>query len=207
MAGTQEQMAQYTEVLLEHTKHQGVPVTEVVVFKLKEPFTAEIGQQFETKIFNNANKGKGITRAAWGNSLNDPSTLVWMMDWEKIEDHWGFWQTEHFLPVMAGINDLFVEGRPLVRHYKFGPQGLSTSEFVRVVIWDEKEKTTADEVFNGKDFGSGYSERKGGFAVDMREETWFCTLLGYKSLEEAEESIKLAATENHFVQLKHVINS
>ncbi|KAH7377428.1 hypothetical protein BKA64DRAFT_609496, partial [Cadophora sp. MPI-SDFR-AT-0126] len=205
MAGTPEQMAQYAKVLLEHTKNQGVPVTEVVVFKLKEPFTTEIGQQFETQVFNNAKKGKGITRSAWGNSLDDPSTLVWLMDWEKIEDHWEFWQTKEFLPVMTGINALFVEGRPLVRHYKFEPRGLLTSEFVRVVVWDEKDKTAPDEVLKDKDFGSGHSELKGAFAIDMQEETWFCTLLGYKSLEEAKQSVKIAATENHLVQLKHVI--
>ena len=195
-------MAQYTKVLLEHTKHQGVPVTEVIVFKLKEPFTKKIGQQFQTQIFDNGNKGKGITRAAWGNSLSDPGTLIWMIDWAKIEDHWEFWQTEHFLPVISGINELFVEGRPLVRHYKFEPPGLLSSKFVRVMIWDEKGKTVAEEVLYEKDFDSGYTELKGAFAIDMQEETWFCTLLGYKGLEEAKESIKFNATENHLVRLQ-----
>jgi hypothetical protein len=207
MAGTREQMAQYTKVLLEHTQNQGIPVTEVVIFKLKQPFTKETGHQFRTQIFSNANKAIGITRSAWGNSLNNPKVLIWMIDWKKIEDHWDFWQTEDFLPVMAGINDLFVEGRPLVRHYNFEPQGMLHSEFVRVVVWDEKEKRDKDEAMKKKNLARNCSERKGAFAIDMQEDTWFCTLLGYKSLEEAQIDVEVDAVENHVVQFQHGANS
>ncbi|KAH6672078.1 hypothetical protein B0J14DRAFT_669673 [Halenospora varia] len=137
MAGSQEQMERYIKILLEHTKQQGVPVTEIISFKLKES-------------------------ASEATTVESETTLTWMMDWEKIEDHCDFWQTDKFLPVMAGTSRLFVEGRPLVGHYKFEPMGLLHNEFVRVVIWDEREKATVDEVRNEKTLGHGYLERKGG---------------------------------------------
>lgn len=43
--------------------------------------------------------------------------FVWLLDWEKIQDHWDFWKTQSFPPVMVGISKLFEAGRPLVRHY------------------------------------------------------------------------------------------
>ncbi|KAF4626772.1 hypothetical protein G7Y89_g11384 [Cudoniella acicularis] len=201
--GAQDEMAKYTEILRAHTSQQGIPVTELIVFKLKEPATDATTSVFESKIFANANKAKGLLKAAWGNSLSDPRTLIWMMNWDKIESHWEFWQTDDFLPVMEGISDLFVEGRPLVRHYRFDPTGFLESEWMRVIVFDQGTKCDAEKLLNEKTSAVGCKARKGGFAIDMGEDTWFCAMVTYDNKEQAEWYTvgSLEGVENHLVKL------
>ncbi|KAF2180149.1 hypothetical protein K469DRAFT_693596 [Zopfia rhizophila CBS 207.26] len=137
---TAEQMAAYTALMREYKPAQDRPVTEIAIFKLKEPQSPSTLSYFETQIIHNTIPGKGIKRQAWGFSLSDPHSFVWMLDWEKIQDHWDFWQTPAFGPVIAGIEKLFVPGRPLVRHYEFKPAGMLGKSVQRVFIWNEEEE-------------------------------------------------------------------
>ena len=92
-----EQMAGYAAHLHAHTPapSKGKPVTEIAIFKLQAPFAqdhAAATEEFESQIAANTAPGKphakGIRKIAWGFSADDPATFIWMLDWDKIEDHW-----------------------------------------------------------------------------------------------------------------------
>jgi hypothetical protein len=180
---TQEYMADVTKYLAEHTTQQGIPVTEVIVFKLKDASEANI-TKFEKEIFDSSKLGAGAPRTSWGRSLTDPSVLVWMIDWDKIEYHWDFWQTDAFPPLMAAINDLCVGGNPLVKHYRFEPRGFVDTPYIQLLVWDETEKRDGAAIMSeiGQDEAV---QRKGAYAIDFGSESWFCALLGYDSEEKA----------------------
>jgi hypothetical protein len=60
-----------------------------------------------------------------------------MFDWRRMQDHWAFWHTLAFVPVITTIQEVFVLGQPLVRHYKLGSgPGMSRQERQRVIVWD-----------------------------------------------------------------------
>jgi hypothetical protein len=187
---TAEQMSAYTQLLKTYLPAQDKEVTEVAVFKLKNEQSPEILRDFENRIVASSSRGKGIKRMAWGFSRTDPRTMVWMLDWEKIQDHWDFWQTPAFGSVIQGITDLFVEGRPLVRHYEFSPPGMLNQEYQRIIIWDQENRDTAPEEIlkhNAEAQSSTSKASKGAYAVDMNENTWWCTTFGYNSEAEANQ--------------------
>lgn len=199
-------MAAYTEVLLKNTKVLDEPVTEIVIFKLKQPHTDQTAQQFETQILANAARGKGVRRTSWGYALDDACTLVWQLDWARIQDHWDFWQTPDFGPVMAGISELFVPGRPLVRHYRFDPAGMLREPVQLVSVWDQgalgkKEQDVLAELGYSQQQGRVRSA-KGAYAVDMQEETWYCAMFGFASEDEARASGITQHGESHIVKFK-----
>ncbi|KAH8901733.1 hypothetical protein GQ53DRAFT_631399 [Thozetella sp. PMI_491] len=205
---TAAQMASLTEVLRKHSSALDKPVTEIAIFKLKEMHTDATTAEFEKNIIANTFKGTGIKRMAWGYSLSDPKTLVWMLDWVKIQDHWDFWQTPEFGPVISTITNLFIEGRPLVRHYDFRPPGMLDQEFLHIRVWDEGESNKTDEEIRAtlaatdNDFG-GYKAEKGAYAVDMGEMNWYCTLTGYEDEDMARAAKLTPRGETHLLQLKY----
>ncbi|KXJ91616.1 hypothetical protein Micbo1qcDRAFT_233064 [Microdochium bolleyi] len=199
--GTAAQMAAYTEVLLKHTTVLDEPVTEIVIFKLKQPHTQETTHDFETRILLNSAAGKGVLRTSWGYSLDDPSTLIWQIDWERIQDHWDFWQSERFTPVMQGISDLFVPGRPLVRHFRFAPVGMLHDDFQLISVWDHGQPG-ASEADVLAELGHSSGSAKGAYAVDMQEETWYCAAVGFATEEEARASKVTGRGESHLVKFK-----
>ncbi|KAI4594949.1 hypothetical protein KJ359_007472 [Pestalotiopsis sp. 9143b] len=122
---TSEEMAAYTQRLLAYTPAQNKPVTEIAVFKLNPKFAADhdaAAAEFESQVIEQAAPGKpfakGIRRVSW--------------------DHWEFWQTPGFPPIINTISKLFIPGRPLVRHYDFGGQGMIETTWVRLFIWEKK---------------------------------------------------------------------
>lgn len=121
-------MKAYTQVLLQHTSALDVLVIEVVIFKLREPRNENTTNQIQKNFLMNATRGKGVNRIVWGYSMDDPNMVIIMFDWQKIQDHWEFWQTDLFPPVMQCISTLFEAGRPLIRHYKFDPPGTLNSK-------------------------------------------------------------------------------
>lgn len=209
MAGSQEQMAAYTAMLSTYKPAQDKPVTELAIFKLNEEQSDATIKYFEEQIIANTKGGKGVRRQAYGFSTSDPKTFVWMLDWDKIQDHWEFWQTPHFPPVMACIEKLFVPGRPLVRHYDFKPAGMLEDKIQRVFVWDEPDevrkelgnKAAATIVEKGKARSS-----KDAYAVDMNETIWRSVILGYGSVEEAaaDQFETPEGCEDHVVRLKFV---
>ncbi|KAH7020714.1 uncharacterized protein B0I36DRAFT_392813 [Microdochium trichocladiopsis] len=204
---TPEQMAVYTEALLKHTKVLDQPVTEIVIFKLKQPHSDETTRDFETRILANAATGEGVRRMSWGYSLDDSSTMIWQIDWARIQDHWTFWQTPAFLPVIRGISDLFEAGRPLVRHYHFKPAGMLHEEVQLISVWDQGAPGQAEaDVLAGLGHspdGSGDSKSaKGAYAVDMQGQTWYCAAFGFATEEEARASSVTRRGESHLVKLK-----
>ncbi|KAF2742827.1 hypothetical protein M011DRAFT_481297 [Sporormia fimetaria CBS 119925] len=208
MTDPRPQMAQYAAHLATYTPAQNKPVTEIVIFKLKDAQSAEAMDYFEKQIIANNRHGKGIRRQSWGFSASDPHTLVWQLDWEKIQDHWEYWQTDGFLPLIAAIDKLFVEGRPLVRHYEFKPEGMLGEEVQRVAVWnegDEKAKEEGERKLREmtKEGGKAVS-KKDGYAVDMDETSWRCLVKGYQSLEDAKRDDVAGpeGCENHVVKFK-----
>lgn len=194
-----EQMAAYTAQLLANTPESSLnrPVTEVCVFKLQPQFASDHAAaeaRFNSDIVAQCRPGsphaKGIRRISWGFSAEDPAAFVWMLDWNRIQDHWDFWQTAGFPPVIGAITALFAAGRPLVRHYDFGEPGMLDAGFAvtRAVIWDDgeegKQKQRGREVVSGT---GRAKQSRGGYAVDMGEATWWCTLLGYENEADARE--------------------
>lgn len=198
-----EQMKQYEQVLLQTAPVQGVPVTEIVLFKLIAEPTQEAFDSIKKDFVDNAITGQGIRRISWGPSLDDSKTFALMFDWDKIEDHWTYWQTPQFEPVMACINKWFEPGRPLVRHYQFEPPGMVTKEYTRVYVWDNGTNDGTDRILasvadeNDKSVG-----HKAGFAVDPGEVTWCCVLKGYESEAKARESNVAAKHETHLLKLQ-----
>lgn len=210
---TIEQMTVYAAQLDARTDENAKnrPVTEACVFKLQPEFAndhAAAAAEFDSGIVTHCKPGApyalGIRKIAWGFSSSDPSTFVWLIDWEKIQDHWEFWKTAGFPPVMATISKLFQPGRPLVRHYDFGAQGMFDSDITvaRIVIWDDgaegKEKQRAREL------GSAQGKAKhtrAGYAVDIDETSWWCTLLGYDSEADARADVVYTGdgAESHII--------
>ena len=200
---TAEQMAAYTAMLSQYKPAQDKPVTEIAVFKLNEPQSPELLEYFEKEIIANTTPDEGINKQAWGFSLSDPKTHVWMLDYDKIQDHWAFWQTPAFTPVIAAITKLFEAGRPLVRHYDFQPAGLLDEPFQRVVVWNDEAKVgqKAADLVKGKSVAKNAKEA---YAVDMDETTWRCAVFGYSSQEDADkdEIVAPEGAESHLVKLK-----
>ena len=195
-------MKAYETALLEHKSALDIPVTEVVIFKLLNDRTDETTVSIERDFVANSIKAEGVKRISWGYSVDDPRTVILMFDWRKIQDHWAFWQTDYFPPVLGCIERLFEPGRPLVRHYEFDPVGMLDQEYVRVLVWDEQggSLNSSADVMEG--VGGNSSIRKGGFAVDLDEMTWFCALLGYESEETASKDPVTFKGETHVVKLK-----
>ncbi|XP_014550141.1 hypothetical protein COCVIDRAFT_21322 [Bipolaris victoriae FI3] len=201
---TAEQMAAYAAALRQYKPAQDKPVTEVAIFKLKEAQSAATLEYFERQIIQNTAPGTGIIRQSYGFSLSDPYTLIWMLDWEKIQDHWDFWQTPAFAPVIVCIDKIFVSGRPLVRHYEFQPSGMLRHSVQKVFVWnDELEAPKAESLVGTK---SNASDRKVAYAVDMQETSWRCAVFGYENKETAhkDEFVEWEGLEAHLVELAFV---
>lgn len=219
---TSEEMAGYAAHLHAGTpsSSKGRPVTEVCIFKLLPAFAADhaaAAAEFESNVVANTKPGSphavGIRRLAWGFSLDDPGTFVWALDWDRIEDHWDFWQSPAFPPVIGAIVKLFEAGRPLVRHYDFGDRGMldaGVADVARVMVWDDgvqgREEGRAAGLAREREGSTKAKQFRGGYAVDMDEDTWWCSLLGYDSESEArEDHIELAeGAESHIVQLSYL---
>ncbi|KAH6682148.1 hypothetical protein F5X68DRAFT_242754 [Plectosphaerella plurivora] len=195
--GIIEQMAGYGVHLHANTpaESKGKPVTEIAIFKLKTEYAQDHAaalSEFKEHMVTNCTPGvphaKGIRRIAWGFAVDDPGMFVWVLDWDKIECHWDFWLAPGFPPVMATITKIFEPGRPLVRHYDFGGAGSLDKEleFVRIMVWDDgeegKREGKAKALGNGK--GKAADSREG-YAVDIDETTAWCSMLGYKTEEDA----------------------
>lgn len=213
---TAEEMAAYTARLQAHTSAQDKPVAEICVFKLLPEYAADHASalaEFESQMIASTAPGKehsvGIRRLSWGFSLDDPATLVWMLDWAKIQDHWAFWQSPAFPAVMGCITRLFAPGRPLVRHYDFGEQGMLDAkyQFARILVRDdETEKGSGDVV---RPDAEGAEQTRVAYAVDVDEMTWWCSLLGYANEQEARAAKvdRSKWVESHILKLKYLENS
>ncbi|ETS77971.1 hypothetical protein PFICI_10033 [Pestalotiopsis fici W106-1] len=208
-------MAAYTRRLAAYTPAQNKPVTEIAIFKLNPEFAldhAAAAVEFESQVVQQTAPGKtyakGIRRISWGFSRNDPETFVWMLDWDKIQDHWEFWQTPGFQPVSNTISKMFKPGRPLVRHYDFGGQGMIEAPWVRLFVFDEKSGGTTPETARAKvlktDASTTMTARQA-YAVDLDETTWYCLLLGYDSeIAAAKEQVHTELSgEDHVIELKY----
>lgn len=203
---TADEMRAYEQVLLQHTSALDVPVTEVVIFKLREDRSEATLKRIKTEFLMNAARGKGVNRTAWGCSMDDPSTVVVMFDWQKIQDHWAFWQTDLFPPVIQCISSVFEEGRPLVRHYKFDPPGMLDTRYVRVLVWDEGVERQPEEMVSAvTNRNQSWIQRKGAFAVDMNEMTWYCELQGFSTETDARASGTEPKKETHLIELEVVV--
>ncbi|KAH9895454.1 hypothetical protein F4778DRAFT_273251 [Xylariomycetidae sp. FL2044] len=214
---TQQEMAAYAQRLRAHTSCQNKPVTEIAIFRLKPEYESDhdaARAEFESKVVPVTTPGtphaKGIRRISWGFSQNHPDTFVWMLSYDKIQDHWDFWQTPGWGVVMGTIGKLFVAGRPLVRHYDFGESGmLDGKEWARIFVWKEESEGMTAEQARGKILPAGDSklavERKQAFAEDLDEMDWYCLLLGYQDEASAtREEVKADYQgEDHILQLKY----
>ncbi|KAK5953722.1 hypothetical protein OHC33_004991 [Knufia fluminis] len=210
-------MQAVTAQLLAHTPKSSldIPLTEIVVFKLLPQHTPPSPSDLSTIQNDFAAKsaaGEGVRRVAWGCSLDDPSTVIIMFDWRRIQDHWAFWSTPAFEPVMRVISTLFEPGRPLVRHYRFGDGGMLRQEWQRVVVFDYGEEGKGEDEMKGllgvKGEGEGQAWKgwRGGFAADVGEGSWYCGCLGYES-EEAmtkDDEGLVRKGETHLVKLTPV---
>ncbi|CAH0039578.1 unnamed protein product [Clonostachys solani] len=188
---SQEEMKSYATYLAVNTpdSSKGRPVTEIAVFKLQDLYVenhAAAMSEFESQVISNTTPGsayaQGIRKLAWGFSADSPDTLVWILDWERIEDHWDFWLRPGFPPLMEALSKLFQAGRPLVRHYDFGGDGMLDGKF-------QAARVMARE----------------GYAVDVNEDTWWCTLLGYETEAQAraDTGLSVSAVESHILQLRY----
>lgn len=217
---TAEEMAAYTQRLISHTSAQNKPVTEIAIFKLNPDYAtdhAAAAFEFESQILTQAAPGqpyaKGIRRTSWGFSKDDPGTLIWMLDWEKIQDHWEFWQTPGFPPVISTITKIFVSGRPLVRHYDFGELGMVEAPWVRLFVWNEERNGESVEEDRSKVLrteGSNLAmNKRQAHAVDIDEMTWQCLLLGYEDEASAdqEEVHPAFRGEEHLLKLQYLTSS
>lgn len=205
-----EQMKGYENALRQQITALGEPVTEIALFRLLADATPTALESIQRDFVDNSAAGDGVRCVAWGPSLDDPRVVILMWDWRRIEDHWAFWQTARFPPVMACIERWFEPGRPLVRHYRFDPPGMPRRPYVRVLLWDHGEAATAAEITRKvAGAGTGASERKAAFAVDPGELTWCTVLSGYEDEAQARADELEAAhvQEAHLVKLEFVVPS
>lgn len=202
---TAEQMKQFEMMLRGHPSAMGYPVTEIAVFKLVKERTEELTSVIERDFVKPSAAGEGVRRVGWGFSQNAPDTFVIMFDWRKIEDHWAFWQTEAFNPVINCISTCFQRGRPLVRHYKFDPPAMLSEEYVRLFVWDEGSEKSPQEIMDKVAVGAkNYRSSHAGFAVDMGEMTWCSVLLGYPNEEAAESDEITPQFATHLLKLQYI---
>ncbi|KAI0024060.1 hypothetical protein F4780DRAFT_776287 [Xylariomycetidae sp. FL0641] len=213
---TAEQMAAYTQRLREHKPAQDKPVTEIAIFKLRPAYAGDHAAAravFASQVLAHTAPGRpharGIRRVAWGFSAADPGVLVWLLDWDRIQDHWAVWQTPAFPPVLAAIAELFVPGPPLVRHYDFGAPGMlpAAGRWARVLVWDDAdgEAKEPEEARARVLRSQTYRERRQAYAVDLDQETWYCLLLGYESEADARAEMVSPSFEgeDHVVELEY----
>jgi hypothetical protein len=197
--GSVDQMRVYRDQLLAHTpaESKGKPCTEVCIFKLKPEYASDHATTlsiFESEYAPNADPSKpwskGIRRIGWGISVDDPSSMVFTVDWDAIEYHWDFWLSEGFPPLMAAISKLFESGRPLVRHYNFGGKGTPPAElpFLRIAVWDDGDAREGNVSKSSNAALAGTDNVREGYAIDMQETTWWCSLLAFASESEALET-------------------
>lgn len=213
-----QDMAGYAAHLKANTpaSSMGIPVSEIAIFKLRAPFAQNhvaASEEFESQIVANTAPGKphakGIRKVAWGFSADEPATFIWALDWDKIEDHWKFWLAPGFPPVMDSIVKLFEPGRPLVRHYDFGGRGMLDRRFdvIRVMVWDDCADGNSQEKTQGlMGTGTKAAETRGGYAVDLDEATWWCSLLGYETEADGRSDNMVKSgegVESHIVHFKY----
>ncbi|KIX10717.1 uncharacterized protein Z518_01801 [Rhinocladiella mackenziei CBS 650.93] len=202
---TAADMKQLENMLRGHVSAMGYPVTEIVLFKLAKERDSETTAMIERDFVKPSSMGEGVRRVGWGYSLTAPDTFVIMFSWRKIEDHWAFWQTEAFNPVINCIATCFERGRPLVRHYKVVPPGMLSEEYVRLFVWDEGADRSADDIKDKvASKARNYKSSKAGFAVDMGETTWCSVLLGYDSEESAKSDEVTPQLETHLLKLQYI---
>ncbi|RKK06690.1 hypothetical protein BFJ68_g16549 [Fusarium oxysporum] len=194
---TIEEMSAYAEQLEAHTPptSKNKHVTEIAIFKLLPEFSQNHGAvlaEFEANIVTNCSPGAqyaiGIRKIGWGFSEDDPATFVWLLDWEKIQDHWEFWKTQSFPPVIATISKLFEPGKPLVRHYDFGGAGMldENIKIARITVRDDGNERKQQEPAKSLEGPSGKAKQvREGYAVDVNETNWWCSMVGYESMAEA----------------------
>lgn len=195
-----DQMAGYAAHLNANTpsSSKGRPVTEIAIFTLQAPYDEDhtaARDEFVSQIVTNCRPGapyaKGIRKIAWGFDPTDPKAFIWMLDWTRIEDHWDFWLTPGFPPVMAAISKLFTPGRPLVRHYDFGEQGMlgKSAKFAKLAVWDDGQEGKAQEQASKiSTTDNGDLDRREAYAVDLDEDTWWATMVAYQSEGDAKEA-------------------
>lgn len=194
---TSDQMAGYAAHLNANTpaSSKGKPVTEIAIFNLQSPYDLDheaAASEFESQIVEHCQPGapyaKGIRKIAWGFSVDDPKAFVWLLDWHRIEDHWDFWLTPGFPPVIETITKLFTPGRPLVRHFDFGRAGMLDKKVsvARIAVWDDGTQGKASgRAVSLLQTNSGAIDGRGGYAVDLDEGTWWSTLLGFDTESDA----------------------
>lgn len=171
------------EMLLQHTPASSLdkPLTEIVIFKLlpaHTPPSAATLARVEKDFAVHSAGGVGVRRVAWGMSLTDPATVALMLDWRRIQDHWDFWATKAFVPVIKAIQELFEPGRPLVRHFDYGGQGMLRARWQRLDVWQAAE-TKVEPPKDGK-----WKSQRRGPAADLGETDWYNICLGYASESE-----------------------
>lgn len=199
-----EEMKGYELALSNHTPCLDIPVTEVAVFKLREALTPDTLASIEKVFVGNSSAGRGVRRTGWGFSLDDPNTFIIMWDWDKIQDHWHFWQTPAFPPLMACIEKSFQDGL-LVRHYKFEPAGMVKEDTTQILIWDAGKEATSEEIARSiTSKGTSWKSIKTGPAVDMGDMTWCCAMLGYDSAEAARADNIQPKEVSHLVRFKYI---
>lgn len=184
------------------------PITEVVIFKLKAEATSEALAVIRKDFVLNAAAHKEPIRIGWSRSLDDARTVVMLFDWQKIQDHWAFWQQPEFEPVMASINQWFEPGTPNVHHYLFETPGMVETSLVRVFVWDNQKKVPSEDLVAlvSQTEGKLLSTRAG-FAVDPNAETKCCVLLGFDDEKAARSQDFVPKQETHLLQPEYLGNT
>jgi len=186
------------------TASLGIPVTEIAIFKTLAEVNAEALDAIRQDFIVNSAKGEGVLGIRWGASLDDPRTVVVILDWRKIEDHWAFWQRPEMPTVLACINRWFVPGPPVVHHYRFDPRGTVSKDYIRVSIWDRGEVVPVTDIINDVRGQQSSSEVKGAFAVDPGQTTWCCVMEGFGSVDEARIAPIAKKMESHLFKAEYV---
>jgi len=176
-----------------------------VLFKLLADPTQETLESIKRDFVDNSATAAGCPRLSWALSLDDPCTIIFTFDWDRIQYHWDFWQLPEFEPVMACINKWFEPGMPLVRHYLFDPPGMLDSQYVRVFVWEHSSEVDRDVLVQQVSNKENKSRHvRAGFAIDPGQPKWCCVLLGYDSEDEARATTFTAKMETHLVKPEFV---
>jgi len=88
-------------------------VTEIALLTTPEGCTlddpaSEAGKIWQTTI-NTVKSRKGFQRCFWGRKIEDPKILIWIIEWDSIEDHAAFINDpiyKEFFTTMAPILDM-----------------------------------------------------------------------------------------------------
>jgi len=127
-------------------------VTEVCLFTIapNEAVSPEVESQYREAL-SIVTSQPGCLRVLEGICIEDPSKLLWLLEWESIKDHEKFQGLEEYKKFLQLAHGRFAPGRPEVYHIELVKDRLKAPEagYVTSYSYFLVEEGKLDEVLKG----------------------------------------------------------